>query len=221
VTALPPDYDADPGRSRAFRLGWQEDVHEPVAERLVAEGVDVVVDVGCGIGRFAGALGGRVPWVGLDRSPRQLADGTRRPVVRADATQLPFGGASVGAVVALWMLYHLAEPRRALAEARRVVRPGGLVAVCASARSNDPELVPGGYPATSFDAEEAAETVADVFGPDAVEVVRWDEPIVRLADRDEVAAYARSHLLPAEAADAVVPPLTLTKRGCLVWARRT
>lgn len=221
MTALPPDYDADPGRSRSFRLGWQEDVHGPVAERAVAERVDVVVDVGCGIGRFADALGGRVPWVGVDRSPRQLADALHRPVLRADATELPFGDACVGAVVALWMLYHLDEPRHALAEARRVVRPGGLVAVCASARSNDPELVPGGYPPTSFDAEEAAETVADVFGPDAVEVVRWDEPLVRLADRDEVAAYARSHLLPARVADAVEPPLSLTKRGCLVWARRT
>ncbi len=221
MSALPPDYDTDPGRSRGFRLGWQEDVHGPVAERLVAEGVDVVVDVGCGIGRFADALGGRLPWVGVDSSTRQLADAMPRPVVRADATALPFGDASVGAVVALWTLYHLDEPRRALAEARRVVRPGGLVAVCASARSSDPELVPGGYPATSFDAEEAAELVADVFGAGAVEVERWDEPLVRLADRDEVAAYARSHLLPAGVADAVVPPLTLTKRGCLVWVRRT
>jgi hypothetical protein len=43
---------------------------------------------------------------------------------------------------------------------------------------------------------------------------------VQLHDRDEVAAYARTHSIPADAVAASEPPLALTKRGCLVWARR-
>jgi SAM-dependent methyltransferase len=220
MPALRPDYDEDPGRSRAFRAGWQEDVHGPVAERLVAEGAGPVLDAGCGIGRFGGAVRGRLAYIGLDVSPRQLADCPSRPLVRADAARLPVADGSVGAVVMLWMLYHLDEPRLALAEAKRVLRRGGLLACCAASRRNDPELVPAGYPPTTFDAEEAADLVADVFGPGSVEVDRWDAPLVDLVDRDEVEAYARSHLLPPGTAAGVDPPLTLTKRGCLVWARR-
>jgi hypothetical protein len=51
-------------------------------------------------------------------------------------------------------------------------------------------------------------------------VERWDAPLVRLGDRDEIAAYARSHLISTQMIDRVEPPVTLTKRGCLVWARR-
>jgi SAM-dependent methyltransferase len=191
-----------------------------VAERLIAERVQPVLDVGCGIGRFGAALGTRLDWIGLDESPGQLADCVRRPVVRADARHLPLAEGSVGAVTMLWMLYHLDDPRLALAEARRVLRPGGLLAACASSRSNDPELVAEGYPRTTFDAEEAADITAAVFGAAHVDVERWDAPMVDLHDREEVAAYARSHLLPATTVDTVEPPLTLTKRGCLVWARR-
>lgn len=221
VSALCPDYDSDPGRAGSFQLDWQEDVHGPVVERLVSEGVERVLDVGSGIGRFASAVGGRLEWVGLDASPGQLSRCPHRPVVQADAARLPVADRAFDAVVLLWMLYHLDDPRPALAEARRVVRPGGLVAACASDRTNDPELVPEGYPATTFDGEEAADIVADVFGESHVEVERWDAPMVRLSDRDEILAYARSHLIPAEAVQQVRPPLTLTKRGCLVWARRT
>jgi hypothetical protein len=62
--------------------------------------------------------------------------------------------------------------------------------------------------------------VAEVFGASHTEVERWDAPMVRLGDRDEIAAYARSHLISPHVIDRVEPPVTLTKRGCLVWARR-
>jgi SAM-dependent methyltransferase len=220
MSALTPDYDSDPARASSFRLGWQEDVQGRVVERFVGEGVGRVLDVGSGIGRFASALGGRIQWVGIDESPRQLSECPHRPVIRADAAHLPIADVSVDAVVLLWMLYHLDDPRLALAEARRVLRPGGLVAACASNRTNDPELVPEGYPRTTFDGEEAAQIVAEVFGVSHTDAERWDAPLVQLRDRDEIAAYARSHLIPPQSVEEVEAPVTLTKRGCLVWARR-
>lgn len=141
-------------------------------------------------------------------------------MIRANAAELPLADESFDAVVLLWMLYHLNDPRLALSEAWRVVRPGGLVAACASNRTNDPELVPQGYPRTTFDAEEAAQIVAEVWGASHIEVERWDSPLVQLHDPDEVVAYARSHFIPPHTVDAVESPVTLTKRGCLVWARR-
>jgi hypothetical protein len=118
------------------------------------------------------------------------------------------------------MLYHLDDPSAAIWEANRVLQRGGLLAACAASRWNDPEIMADGYPPTTFDAEAAYALVAAVFGDNSTEIEQWDEPMVRLDDHDEVLAYARSHLIPVEIAEQAVAPLTLTKRGCLVWARK-
>lgn len=101
-----------------------------------------------------------------------------------------------------------------------MLRTGGLFLAETKARSQDPELVPGGYTPSTFDAEEAPEIVASVFGSEAVEVESWDGPFMVLPDRAAVATYARHHQLPAETGQQLATPLTLTKRGCLVWARK-
>ena len=65
---------------------------------------------------------------------------------------------------------------------------GGLLAASTAARDNDPEvshIVPG-KPST-FDAEEAAEIVAEVFGQ--VEVERWDEAAICLPDEESRCAF--------------------------------
>jgi SAM-dependent methyltransferase len=213
-SVVPNDYDSDPGRFLAADRAWQlrGDTHEVVAARLARDRVTPVVDVGGGRGRLAELLPGTV---GVDASPAQIAH-ARHPKLRADARRLPFDSRVAGAVVMLWMLYHLDDPATAIAEARRVLRPGGLFAACTTSRRNDPELTDG-YPPSPFDAEEAPTVVATVFGD--VEVESWDGPFALLPDRDAVAQYCRSHFLPPEAADRVQPPVTLTKRGCLVWAR--
>jgi SAM-dependent methyltransferase len=219
------DYDEDPGRFRTARSvlrrhGRGRDVHERVARRLLAEGLTPVLDVGCGEGELARHLppGG---WIGLDRSAAMLA-AAPRPAVHGDATALPFPDASQPAVALLYVLYHLPEPAAALAEARRVVRPGGLVAVAAPSRHDSPELAHA-LPAAPLtcDAELAPELVAASF--EEVEVERWDAPLLELPDRTAV----RDHLVgkgagaarAAAAAAEVDVPLAVTKRGALVWGR--
>jgi SAM-dependent methyltransferase len=215
TSAVPRDYDSDPTRSRAEERSWQlrGDAHEVVAERLARERISPVIDVGGGRGRLAELLPGTVV---VDFSPTQLADAPP-PKLRSDALALPFASGAAGAVAMLWMLYHLDDPVLAIAEARRVLRPAGLFAACTASRRNDPELTDG-YPPSPFDAEEAPAIVASVFGD--VDVDSWDGPYTVLPDRDAVLRYCRTHFLPPEAADRVTPPVTLTKRGCLVWARR-
>ena len=222
MAVVPPDYDTDPERSRIADRSWQlnGDTHEPVAERFVAEGLQRVLDMGCGRGRLGELLPAGVAWTGVDSSPAQVADCPRRPVALGDATRLPFPDGSFDAVAALWMLYHLDDPAAAVAEAHRVLRPGGLFAACTNSRTDDPELVPDGYPRSPFDAEEAPDIVASVFDRAAIEILRWDDPWTLLPDADAVRRYVRSHFLPPETADGVATPLTLTKRGCLIWARR-
>jgi len=219
VPAVPTDYDSDPDRWGSRDPGWRlaADVHELVAARVAAQRLRPVLDVGSGRGRLRELLPTGWPWVGIDSSPNQLREEQSQVVVLGDGNHLPFPHGVFGAVAALYMLYHLDDPTTAIAEARRVLAPAGLFFACTRARTSDPELTDG-YPPTTFDAEEAPDLVASVFGEDAIEVVSWDGPLLRLPDGEAIRRYLRTHYLPADIAERVTPPLTLTKRGCLVVA---
>ena len=210
MSALPPDDDTGPGRRGAWTA--PQDVHEVVAPELDG----VVLDVASGEGRLGALVSDDVRWIGVDDSPSQLAECERRPVVRADMRALPFRSGCADAVVHLWCLYHLDDPVEAVAEARRVLRPNGRYYAATSARSNDPELVPEGYPPSTFDAEEAGAVIGAVF--DDVEEQRWDERFYALDTRHEVVAYCRHCGIAPERAQDVHLPLRLTKRGVLVRA---
>ena len=109
-----------------------------------------------------------------------------------DARYLPLQTGSVDAVAALWMLYHLDDPGEAVAEAWRVLRPGGWFFASASSRFNDRELVDR-YPSTSFDAEEAADIVGAHLS--VVDVVAWDAPLTVLADHEAITRSCIHHFL--------------------------
>ena len=97
----------------------------------------IVLDVGCGTGRAAGALRAAVGRagvvVGVDVTPEMLAVavGKAQPAafVLADADGLPLGAARVDGVLAAGLLTHVPEPAATLRELRRVTRVGGLLAV--------------------------------------------------------------------------------------------
>ena len=100
---------------------------------------DAVLDVGCGPGTITVGLArraGRV--VGVDMSPEMVeASGdlaAREGVANVSfevgsAYELPFDAETFDVVYAHQVLQHLADPVAALREFRRVLRPGGLVAV--------------------------------------------------------------------------------------------
>jgi SAM-dependent methyltransferase len=106
----------------------------------------LVLDAGSGFGRHAFELARRgYHTVALDRAADEV-EATRSTmaamvetgeveekhvvgVVRGDATALPFPDATFDAVVTSEVLEHIPDDVRALAELRRVVRRGGLVAV--------------------------------------------------------------------------------------------
>jgi len=104
------------------------------------EGMDVL-DAGCGVGSIALDLAptiapGRI--FGIDVDPEQIdvarTSAAQRGIENADfATasvyELPFEDASFDAVYANAVLFYLREPRRALIEFKRVLRPRGLAAV--------------------------------------------------------------------------------------------
>jgi ubiquinone/menaquinone biosynthesis C-methylase UbiE len=116
---------------------WYDEWNDPHVERNAAEILDLIgpgtglcLDLGCGTGQYIPALRGSGRTVlGLDRSADQLRRARARcgQLVQADAAALPFRAASFGTVVALWISTDVDDFPAVLAEAARVLQPGGLL----------------------------------------------------------------------------------------------
>lgn len=65
----------------------------------------------------------------LEAGMKKIPAGANVRTVCADARELPLGDASVDAIVIGFGIRNVPEPERALAEARRVLRPGGVMVV--------------------------------------------------------------------------------------------
>ena len=93
--------------------------------RVHARGV--LLDVGCGARSFEPLFQGHVSrYLGVDLAASRFL-GAALPDAFARAEALPFRDGSVDTVLGLSMLTYLPEPRRMLEEARRVLRPGGML----------------------------------------------------------------------------------------------
>ena len=126
----------------AERLGAQAHI----LEELIHGGIDFapgrrVLEAGCGVGAQSVALARRHPGVAfeaVDQSAASLQAAAERVAAlgagnfcfrQADLMALPHDDGSFDAVFLCFVLEHLAEPLRALAELRRVLRPGGPLVV--------------------------------------------------------------------------------------------
>jgi ubiquinone/menaquinone biosynthesis C-methylase UbiE/DNA-binding transcriptional ArsR family regulator len=97
----------------------------------------VVGDLGCGTGQVAGALAPFVSQViAVDRSGEMLQTARRRlrdypnvDIRRGDLEALPIDTASLDAATLVLVLHHVPDPSAALADAARVLRPGGRLLV--------------------------------------------------------------------------------------------
>lgn len=94
-----------------------------------------VLEVACGPGIGLGYLAQRARRViGADYDERLLQQarshyGRRMPLLRLDAHALPFAARSFDVVILFEALYYLAAPERFVAEACRVLRPGGILLI--------------------------------------------------------------------------------------------
>ncbi len=102
--------------------------------RLLRPGMRVL-DVGCGPGTITAGfatIAGPGNVVGLDREPGQFPESSTVEFVAGDVYALPVAEESVDVVFAHALFEHLARPADALAEIRRVLRSGGILALSTS-----------------------------------------------------------------------------------------
>lgn len=131
-----------------------------------------LLDVGCGTGELladAAARGAAV--AGADVAPGMVARARRAApgadLRVADAEDLPWPDGAFAVVAAVNMLHLADDPAAAVAEAARVLAPGGLLAVCGWAERGRCEL----------DAVEAALAADDGDEPGPEGPLRREEPV--------------------------------------------
>jgi ubiquinone/menaquinone biosynthesis C-methylase UbiE len=117
----------------------EKEVEAALVALLPAEGVRDLLDIGTGTGRMLEIFGPRVERaVGVDLSREMLAVARvnlERAALRncsirqADMYQLPLPGASFDAVVIHQVLHFAEHPAQVVAEAARVLRPGGRLVI--------------------------------------------------------------------------------------------
>lgn len=192
---------------RARRRLWAEttgpDVHEVLWQTLVEWSPRRVLEVGGGPGELAERmqkeLGAEVAFI--DISPRmvELARGRGVNAEVGDVQALPFGDGVFDTVVAAWMLYHVPDLDRGLAEIARVLRPGGaLVAVTTSVLHviELRELVayPDGHQ-EPFNRENGEEFLRKHFA----HIERFDLDVeATVRDRQQLVDYQQSMCVPSQ-----------------------
>jgi SAM-dependent methyltransferase/GT2 family glycosyltransferase len=147
-----------------FNPTWQRHVAAYAACAGLLPPGGRVLDLGCGVGHSYELLGRET--VGVDLDAAALA-GQGRETHVADMRALPFADASFAAVVSVHSLEHVPDPERVVAEARRVLAPGG-VAIFVT-----PNRLTFGRPDEIIDPYHFVELTADQL--EAVAVASFDE----------------------------------------------
>lgn len=195
--------------------GW----FEWVADALPLTQGAKLLDIGCGPGWFWAATAAQMPsdlnLTLADQSAGMPAEALERckdlpfasvENVIADAASLPFADASFDGVIAMHMLYHVADQTKAIAEMARVLKPGGFLAVTTNGVGNTERL----YELSAVFGSARQDPSGIAFGYDKADallgakfgaVSRHDYPArLRITDTEDVFLALTSYP-PGDSAD--------------------
>jgi ubiquinone/menaquinone biosynthesis C-methylase UbiE len=104
---------------------------------------DRLVELGAGFGRLANEYAGYrhvalldLSGVQLDAARERLRDDPRFEIVEGDIFHLPFEDATFDTVVCIRVIHHFEDPRPAIAEMARILKPGGVLVLEAANKRN-------------------------------------------------------------------------------------
>lgn len=180
------------------RAAWHGDSQGRHPQDLASDAIGAaaptsILEIGCGTGAFAARLQTEHPTatlVAIDQSARMVEITTKLGVDArvADAMDLPFDAASFDVVVAMWMLYHVPGLDIALAQIRRVLRPGGLFVAVTNGDAHMAGLLSeagGGPIITAFSTENGFAGLARHF-----EHIQQSDLVTRAVFPDQASAQA-------------------------------
>ncbi|WP_037602348.1 class I SAM-dependent methyltransferase [Streptacidiphilus rugosus] len=190
---------------------WQQPRYDlpGIAVEQLTEITGTVLDIGCGNGKFVTRLHRDRPdlhVIGTDISAGILAD-VPRPVVVADAQALPIADASVDAVLAMHMLYHVPDIPTAISELARVLKPGGLVIASTNSDTDKQELdqlwkqaaadvlgITEGPSRVSLSSRFSLEKAPELLGRGLVDIRVMELPgTIKVTDAEPVVAHLASY----------------------------
>ncbi|MFZ1881569.1 MAG: class I SAM-dependent methyltransferase [Gaiellaceae bacterium] len=181
-------------RARAYTgASTAVDVRVPLVAAVAEVQPARVLEVGAGWGELAEWIaretGAEVVVTDLSPHMVELSRARGLDASVADVQSLPFADGSFDVVVAAWMLYHVPDLDRGLAEIARVLRPGGRLVAATNSTAHLHELrqlVGSGRSSITFSRESGGELLDRHFA-----AVRRDDIDGRLefGGRAEVAEY--------------------------------
>ena len=147
-------YDATWGRGFAALYDWglkatEEGGLRDTRREVLAEARGRTIDLGAGTGANIGLFPEAVtelvyaepdPHMAKRLREKLVESGERGEIVEAPAQSLPFEDASFDTAVFTLVLCTVPDPRASLAEAARVLRPGGRLLFVEHVRSEDPGM---------------------------------------------------------------------------------
>jgi SAM-dependent methyltransferase len=120
-------------KGRVLTPEAQRQTHQLLTAYIDPQAVSLVVDVGCGTGRFCQLLADHfgASIIGVEPSQTMLDQARRKPpsarimLLRAPAEASPLDDGCVDLIFMSNVYHHLADPHRVARECRRMLRPGG------------------------------------------------------------------------------------------------
>lgn len=123
----------------AYMGGWSSRLAGPFLAFGSVEDGETIVDLGCGTGNLLAAAATSFPrarLIGVDPSSALLGKARLRPelaqaeLIEGKVERIPLGTEASDFTLSLLVLQEFTDRSAALAEMRRITRPGGIVAAC-------------------------------------------------------------------------------------------